>query len=213
MDGLRERARGQTWAQGITVCDREAPIYEFLEATLATTLDFMVRAASGRSFTVDGEELWQAVAFAPVATQKTIQVKRRPDREAREATVQIRFASLTLRRPKGAPLARDPLTLQGVEVVEPRPPDGEAPVHWLLLTSRPVETLDQAEQIVTFYAYRWLIERFHFALKSGCKLEDSPLRTAPASHAGGLSIPAWLGLFCGLPIRPASPQTCLARVS
>ena len=176
VDGLRERASGQTWAQGITVCDREAHIYEFLDATLQAKLDFIVRAASGRSFTVDGEELFQAIAFAPVATQKSIQVKRRPDREAREATVQVRFGSLTLRRPKRALSVRDSLTLQVVEVVEPQPPDGEAPIHWLLLTSLPVETLEQAEQIVTFYTYRWLIERFHYTLKSGCKLEDSQLR-------------------------------------
>jgi hypothetical protein len=179
VDGLRERASGQTWAQGITVCDREAHIYEFLDATLEAKLDFIVRAASGRSFTVDGEELFQAIAFAPAATQKTIQVKRRPDRQAREATVHVRFGSLTLRRPNRAPSVRDSLTLQVVEVVEPQPPDGEAPIHWLLLTSLPVETLEQAEQIVTFYTYRWLIERFHYTLKSGCKLEDSQLRAEP----------------------------------
>jgi hypothetical protein len=40
-----------------------------------------------------------------------------------------------------------------------------------------VESLAQAEQIVTFYTYRWLIERFHYTLKSGCKLEDGQLRT------------------------------------
>jgi hypothetical protein len=177
VDGLREWASRQSGAQGITVCDREAHIYAFLDATLEAKLDFIVRAASGRSFTVDGQDLFQAIAFAPVATEKTIQVKRRPDRDARETTVHVRFGSLTLRRPKRAQSARDTLTLQVVEVVEPQPPDGEAPIHWLLLTSLPVETLEQAEQIVTFYTYRWLIERFHFTLKSGCKLEDSQLRT------------------------------------
>jgi hypothetical protein len=45
-------------------------------------------------------ERFEAMAFAPLAAQKTIQVKRRPDREAREATVHIRFGRLTLRRPK-----------------------------------------------------------------------------------------------------------------
>jgi hypothetical protein len=217
VDGLRERTSGQIWAQGITVCDREAHIYEFLDATLAAKLDFIVRAARGRSFTVEGEELFQAVAFAPVATQTTIQVKRRPDREAREATVQIRFGSLTLRRPKRVPIARDTLTLQVVEVVEPRPPDGEAPIHWLLLTSLPVETLEQAEQIVTFYTYRWLIERFHFALKSGCKLEDSQLRTEPrlerllAVYSGLAWHLLWLTYLARL--TPDVPCTCVLTVS
>jgi hypothetical protein len=213
LDGLRERATGQTFAQGITVCDREAHIYEFLDATLEVKLDFIVRAASGRSFTVDGQDLFQAIAFAPVATQKPIQVKRRPDREAREATVQVRFGSLTLRRPKRGQSVRDSLPLQVVEVVEPHPPDGEAPIHWLLLTSLPIETLEQAEQIVTFYTYRWLIERFHYTLKSGCKLEDSQLRTEPrlerllAVYSGVAWHLLWLTYQARL--TPDVPCTCL----
>ena len=57
VEGLRERGTGQVWAHGITVCDREAHLYEFLAATLDAGLDFVVRAMRGRSFTVDGEEL------------------------------------------------------------------------------------------------------------------------------------------------------------
>jgi hypothetical protein len=179
VDGLRERASGDLWAQGITVCDREAHIYEFLDTTLKAKLDFIVRAASGRSFTVDGEEVFEAIRFQPVVAEKRLPVKRRPDREAREATVEVRFGSLTLRRPQRANSARDGLTVQVVEVSEGQAPDGEEPIHWLLLTSLPVETLQQAEQVVTFYTYRWLIERFHYTLKSGCKLEDSQLRAEP----------------------------------
>lgn len=177
VDGIRERGSGQVWAQGITVCDREAHLYEFWTATVEARLDFIVRAASGRSFTVEGEEVFEAIAFAPVASEKTIQLHRRPDREPREAHIHLRFGTLTLRRPKRALNPPERLTLQVVEVVEPQAPDGETPIHWLLLTSLPVETLEQAETIVTWYTYRWLIERFHYTLKSGCKLEHSQLRT------------------------------------
>ena len=62
-----------------------------------------------------------------------------------------------------------------VDVQEIHPPKGEKPIHWLLLTLLPVETLEQAQQIVTWYTYRWLVERFHYVLKSGCKIEDSQL--------------------------------------
>lgn len=177
VDGIRERDSGQVWAQGITVCDREAHVYEFLAATVDAHLEFIVRAASGRSFTVAGEEVFETIAFMPVASEKTIPLHRRPDRDPREARIHLRFGTLTLRRPKrsASPLAC--LTVQVVEVVEPQAPDGETPIHWLLLTSLPVETLEQAESIVTWYTYRWLIERVHYTLKSGCKLEDSQLRT------------------------------------
>jgi hypothetical protein len=66
VDGLRDRSSGQVWAQGITVCDREAHVYEFLAALVEAQLEFIVRAASGRSFTLDGEDVCAAIAFAPV---------------------------------------------------------------------------------------------------------------------------------------------------
>jgi len=31
---------------------------------------------------------------------------------------------------------------------------------------------------VRWYSYRWLIERFHFALKSGCNIEQLQLESA-----------------------------------
>lgn len=176
VDGVQERASGRVWAQGVTVCDREAPIYEFLDTTLQAQLDFIVRGASGRSFTLDGVEVFEAITFQLIASVLTIALNRRPEHAARQATLHLRFGSLTLKRPQRADSTRDTLTVQVVEVNEPDPPAGEEAVHWLLLTSLPVETVQHAQQIVTFYTYRWLIERFHFTLKSGCKREESQLR-------------------------------------
>ena len=46
------------------------------------------------------------------------------------------------------------------------------------MATLPVETFLQAEQCVRWYRCRWLIERYHFVLKSGCRLEDLQLETA-----------------------------------
>lgn len=48
----------------------------------------------------------------------------------------------------------------------------------MLLTTIQVLTFDQACDIIRYYTLRWLVERFHFVLKSGCALEDRQLRTA-----------------------------------
>ena len=112
-----------------------------------------------------------------MAAKQTIQLKRRPEREARSATIDLRFGSLTLRRPARSAALHETLNVSVIEVIEPNPPDGEEAVHWLLLTSLPVETVTAAQQIITWYTYRWLIERFHYTLKSGCNLEASQLRT------------------------------------
>jgi hypothetical protein len=34
-------------------------------------------------------------------------------------------------------------------------------LEWLLLTTRPVESLDQALEIVSWYTRRWIVEEFH----------------------------------------------------
>ena len=54
----------------------------------------------------------------------------------------------------------------------------EEPLEWLLLTTLSIETFQQAAQCVLWYRFRWLIERYHFVLKSGCRLKKLQLETA-----------------------------------
>ena len=58
------------------------------------------------------------------------------------------------------------------------PPDEATALRWLLLTSLPVVDFGSACDALRYYAYRWLIERYHFVLKSGCRLERLQLETA-----------------------------------
>ena len=157
--------------QWVTVCDREAHIYEFLDEVLEQGGDFIVRASQGRSFTEEGDALFEQIGQQALQQLYSLSLKRRPDREARLAQVELRFGSLTLKCPKRADTERKTLTLQVIDVLEPHPPADEEAVHWLLLTSLPVHSPQQAQQIITWYTYRWLIERFHYVLKNGCKLE------------------------------------------
>jgi hypothetical protein len=58
------------------------------------------------------------------------------------------------------------------------PPDGVKPIEWLLLTTWPVVTADDAARMVTWYSYRWRIERLHFTLKTGgSHVEDLQLES------------------------------------
>jgi hypothetical protein len=51
-------------------------------------------------------------------------------------------------------------------------------LEWLLLTTRPVETLDQALEIIAWYARRWTVEELHKAWKTGCRAEQRQLEEA-----------------------------------
>ncbi|MDL2342987.1 IS4 family transposase [Deinococcus sp. MIMF12] len=55
---------------------------------------------------------------------------------------------------------------------------GGQELEWVLLSTLPVTTIDQALEKTTWYASRWLVEDYHKCLKTGCRIEDRQLRTA-----------------------------------
>jgi hypothetical protein len=57
-------------------------------------------------------------------------------------------------------------------------PQGRERIDWKLITHVPVTSRKDAMRMLNWYALRWKIETFHKILKSGCKAEDSKLRTA-----------------------------------
>ena len=66
----------------------------------------------------------------------------------------------------------DPLPLYVVFVTELKPPRGEQPIRWMLLTNEPVQTYDDAWRVASWYERRWIVEEYHKALKTGCRIED-----------------------------------------
>ncbi len=59
-----------------------------------------------------------------------------------------------------------------VDVAEVDPPAGAEPLHWRLLTTHAVATVEQARQIVTWYRLRWTIEQVFRTLKSAAVQVD-----------------------------------------
>ena len=45
-------------------------------------------------------------------------------------------------------------------------------MEWLLLTSLPVDGVEQVRQVIQYYCARWMIEVFFRVLKSGCRAEE-----------------------------------------
>ncbi len=161
----------------VMVGDRESDIFDlFLLAD--SKHDFLVRAAWDRCLDQSSDHLWDAAQKAPVLGRTIIDVLRKDDRPTRKATLALQSARVTLKPPKSRwkeKLASP--TLNALLVREEAPPEGVEPIEWLLLTTLPVTTLEDALQCLTWYTYRWRIERYHFILKSGCRLEELQLET------------------------------------
>ena len=57
-------------------------------------------------------------------------------------------------------------------VREVNPPADDVPIEWLLVTTLPVDTVEQVKTILQYYTVRFLIEVQFRVLKSGCRVEQ-----------------------------------------
>jgi len=95
----------------------------------------------------------------------------------------VRFSPVVLRKPQTGRRAICPKTL-GLMLVDvretSRPAEGE-PIHWRLLTTHPVASLDEARRIIDLYRLRWRIEEFFRLLKTaGFAIEEADIGDPPA---------------------------------
>ena len=164
----------------MVVADREADLFDLFAAPRPAGVDLLVRAKPRRRLHGDARLLGEAAAAAPVLAALTVTLPRADDRPSRMATLALRAAVVTLERPSVHPRRRflKPVRLGVVLAEQTDASPGEAPLRWLLLTTRPVGTAEAAVQAVRWYSRRWLIERLHFVLKSGCRIEELQLETA-----------------------------------
>ncbi len=176
-----EEAQRCPTTQFVCVADSEADIYEVLvEGTREPCgSDWIVRACQNRALLCEnGENAWEKyvrefVLEQPVLFDKTVHVRgrkakvacetrgRRQPRQSREAEVVVRAARITLRAPWRADRKLPSVTVNVVIVSEVNPPPGDEPVEWLLLTSLPIDSVEQVRQIIQYYCVRWMIEVFH----------------------------------------------------
>jgi hypothetical protein len=165
--------------QVVTVGDSEADFYELFAAARRLETDLLIRVCQEHALSEPaGERLWPLLARCPLAGQLRIEVPPHQTQPARTARVSVRFSPVTLKPPAHLAKAHRPLPLFAVLVQEDNPPPDVTPLCWLLLTTVPVTTFDEAIERIEWYRQRWQSELFHKALKSGCLVEKSQLATA-----------------------------------
>lgn len=178
--GLRESVQhtpAQT--QLITVGDSEADLFELFQEARHLKTDLLIRAGQNRCVcSPEVSLLWPLLEKQPVVGELTVHVAKREEQPERDAVVAVRFLSLTLKAPAHLRRRLGPLALYGVLVQESDPPPTVEPLCWLLLTTVPVTTFDEAVERITWYCHRWQIEILHKILKSGCRIEQAQLAAA-----------------------------------
>lgn len=204
-------------SQVITVADREADIYDLFALERPPRSEVLIRATHNRCIAQEAHYLWDAVQAAPVGEVVPVAVGRRADREPREAWLRLRWVPVTLLPPRNRPgrAALAPVPLVAILADEPLPPAGQPAIRWLLLTSLPVADGEAALTCVRTYAQRWLVERYHFALKAGCRVEALQLRTTARVERmlAVYAIVAWRLLWLTYVARSDPDASCAVALS
>lgn len=194
-------------ARFIHVFDAGADNFEVFCRLRLQRCDWVIRAAQKHRVVFDTEggrtPLQTLVDRQPPAGMYELTLRSRKHasgkkQASRTARLEVRHAQLSM------PLPQEPTPFMqqcGIErvpmwVVEVRevdaPADVEEPLHWVLLTSEPVESFDDAWTVIGWYEQRPVVEDYHKCLKTGCRVEERQYETSERLEAvtGMLSVVA-----------------------
>jgi len=168
----------------VNIADRESDIYELLLEFEQTKTDeaaeYIIRAKSNRCLLEDGDEtphLWETLHGKTSQGTYQIELARTKYRAARKATIEVRYDAVSFARGRRKGGNLPAVTVYAVLAKEINTPVDEAPIERMLLTSLPIESLEQAQTVIGWYRCRWEIEIYFRALKSGCKVQELRLES------------------------------------
>jgi hypothetical protein len=183
----------------IHVADREADTYSLLAQLHQQRGRFVIRVRHDRKAKVsESDPDWSSLKTlanaakvvlkreVPLTSRQVLttmprHIRSNKARRERTARLVVTSTSMVLKRPRHFnDRFTTELSVNVVRVYEPKPPKGEEPVEWLLVTSEPVDDAAAVARVVDIYRARWIIEEFFKALKSGCLYEERQLETRRA---------------------------------
>ncbi len=165
--------------QKIHIADRAADIYDLFFHAYEPNTDLLIRSSHNRQLP-DGSHLWEAVSAQPLAATIELQIPDKTGKKRTAIEVEVRYHQVEILRPARSKNEYESVELTAIEIKQTGEKKDwqEEILHWKLLTSISVSTVTEALQCVQWYCYRWLIERFHYVLKSGTRIEKLQLKEA-----------------------------------
>jgi hypothetical protein len=196
---LQRERESQVWGEVIDAVGHPAPDVEFIHVLdrgadnfevyghcLEHQAGWVVRVTQReRKIIAPTEEclsLREYLEALPLSGCYELSLRARPGQAARTASLQVRHGALRVpppahRSPYIQRLNPVPIEMHVIHVVEVDAPAGIEPIEWTLLTSLPVKDFEHAWVVIGYYEKRWLIEEWHKALKTGCRVTQRQLKT------------------------------------
>jgi hypothetical protein len=161
----------------VHIGDRESDIYELFCTAEALGTHFLVRTCVDR-LAGDGKHTI-AAEMKEVRVQGLHRIQVHDEKgNPSEAVLEIKYRRIRVLPPIGKHKQYPELLLTIIHAQERGTPRGREKVDWKLITNLPVLSPQEAIGKLEWYSMRWKIEVFHKILKSGCRAEESRLRTA-----------------------------------
>jgi hypothetical protein len=169
----------------IHVMDREGDIFETFQFAHSCNVDVVVRSAYDRRIKEGNGKLISLLNEMKSKNYVSVDIPGNGKRKQRMARMLVKYTKITLDGHPGGVntkrnAGREDTELWVVEAREKDPPEGEMRLEWRLLTTLPVNTLEEAKNILKYYRMRWNVELYFKTLKSGCKIEDCRLESVQA---------------------------------
>lgn len=163
------------------VADREADIYPLLTGiTDELGIDYVIRSRFDRP-TEKGASILKEVEGWSEEGCYQIKVPATDKRSAHTAKMVVKYGKVELKKSTNKTLRQQAAT-HTTYIVEVRElpqsvVNNEQPIHWVLMTSHKVDTVEMALQIVEWYKQRWNVEQVFRTLKTkGLQIESSQLK-------------------------------------
>lgn len=167
--------------QGISkihIADRQADVYDLFFAAYKEQTDLLIRAYCNRNL-ANGNHLWEHISQLEVKSMVTLEINDPTGKKKKSIEASVRYEEVEILRPATSKNKYESIKLTAIEIREQGDVANEEDrVLWRLLTTIKVESVTDVLKCIRWYTLRWLIERFHFTLKSGTKIEKLQLKQA-----------------------------------
>lgn len=162
----------------IVICDRGADFYDLFAANRAPNVELLVRVAVNRKLHGTNLQLFERLSDEKPAGNISVKVPRSRNSPLRKALLEVRYTKVEIKPPRRR-LGALSIALYAIEAKEiDFQQTITRPILWRLFTTFPILSLEEAHRQINRYAMRWKIERYHYVLKSGCRVEELQLEFA-----------------------------------
>jgi IS4 transposase len=182
----------------VYISDREGDLFEIYaeyESQREYKAEYVIRSSHNRTVYCDGKssKLLKQLEESKILGEIEFEIEDRESGERRIIRQTVQAQQVTIKSRYGADIPNQEAKLNAIYLKEINQPDGKTPINWCLLTSLPINTIEEIRTVVKYYLCRWEIELFFKTLKSGCKVEEKSLRSAERLYPlfALLSIVAW----------------------